>query len=224
MSTTLWATSLLMGLAGAPHCAAMCGAACAGLTNRAGVPGARARRSFQFGRLAGYCLAGAVVAGAGESFAWLAGHAAVLRPLWLLFHLSVLAWALMLLTLARQPAWVGLAGRAAWRRVQPLAARAGGVFAAGMFWIFMPCGLLWSALLVASLSGGPLEGAVSMALFAVPSAGGLLAAPVLLAKSRQLAGRFGQDWGTRAAGLLLGTAAGWALWMDLADRIAALCQ
>ncbi|MES2483790.1 MAG: sulfite exporter TauE/SafE family protein, partial [Pseudomonadota bacterium] len=31
-ATTLAATALLMGLAGGPHCAAMCGAACAGVT------------------------------------------------------------------------------------------------------------------------------------------------------------------------------------------------
>ena len=222
MATTLWATALLMGLAGAPHCAAMCGAACAGVTRQPGRPGAA--RNFQLGRLAGYTAAGAVVAGAGESLAWLASQATVLRPVWTLFHLAVLAWALALLALARQPAWVATAGKAAWRHVQPLAARSGGVFSAGMLWIFMPCGLLWSALLVASLTGGPLEGAVAMALFALPGAGGLLAGPALLARLRQAAGRFGHDWGTRAAGLLLAVAAGWALWMDVAERVIALCQ
>ena len=219
-STTLALTALSLGLAGVPHCAAMCGAACGGLTREGGT---RARWKFQLGRLAGYVLAGAVAAGAGESLAWLAGQAAVLRPLWTVFHLAVLAWALSLLVLARQPAWVVTAGRTAWRQVQPIATRAGGPLAAGMLWIFMPCGLLWSALLVASLSGGPLEGAVAMALFAVPSAAGLWFGPALLARARHAGGRFGPDWGTRAAGALLGVAAAWALWMDLGERIAAYC-
>ncbi len=135
----------------------------------------------------------------------------------MLFHLAVLAWGLSLLALARQPAWINNAGRAAWMRVRPMGARSGGVFIAGALWIFMPCGLLWSALLVASLSGGPLQGAASMALFAAGSSLGLLAAPWLFSRLRQA-------WGTRAAGLLLAAAAGWALWMDLAERIAIWCQ
>ena len=162
-------------------------------------------------------------AGSSSSGAWLAGQATALRPLWTVFHLAVLAWGLTLLVLARQPAWVVAAGRAAWRQVQPLAGRGGGVFTAGMLWIFMPCGLLWSALLVASLSGGPLQGALSMALFAVPSAAGLWFGPALLATIRQGGARFGRDWGARAGGALLGIAAASALWMDLGERIAAYC-
>jgi len=213
-------TALLLGVAGAPHCAAMCGAACAGIT-ASGRP--RARASFQLGRLAGYALAGAGAAGAATSLAWFSAQAAALRPLWTLFHLGVLAWALALLVLARQPAFVARAASRAWRRIGPLAARSGGAFTAGLLWIFMPCGLLWSALLVASLSGGPLQGAASMALFALGGAGGLLAGPALFAALRRLPARFGRDAATRAAGLLLALASGWALWMDVSERIAQFC-
>ena len=116
--------------------------------------------------------------------------------------------------------WVSSAGRSAWTRVRPLASARGGVFMAGALWAFMPCGLLYSALLVASLSGGPLAGAFSMALFAAGSAVSLALAPRLL----RLAGaRWGQDRGARLAGLLIAAAAGWALWMDLGHRIAEWC-
>ncbi len=221
ISLSLAGTALLMGIAGAPHCAAMCGAACGGLAS--GARPARARWLFQGGRLAGYAAAGAVVAGAVQAFASLTQHAAVLRPAWTLFHLVVLAWALSLVVLARQPAWVSSAGRSAWTRIRPMAQRSGGLFAAGALWIFMPCGLLWSALLVASLSGGALEGAASMALFGAASSSGLLLGPWLFARLKQAGNRLRQDWGTRAAGVLLAGAAGWALWMDLAQRIAVWC-
>jgi sulfite exporter TauE/SafE len=46
----LAATALLMGLAGGPHCAAMCGTAQAGLTAQGG---ARAVVALQLGRVAG---------------------------------------------------------------------------------------------------------------------------------------------------------------------------
>lgn len=223
MSTTLAVTALVMGLAGGPHCAAMCGAACAGIS-RAGRAGTqRSLWSFQAGRLVGYASAGAAVALAVQSFAWLTTHTVALRPVWTLFHLAVLAWGLMLLAQARQPAWVSAAGRAAWARIRPVAAARGGVFATGALWAFMPCGLLYSALLVASLSGGPLQGALSMALFAVGSSVSLLLAPWLFARLQQTGNRLRQDWGTRAAGGLLALAAAWALWMDLAHRVAIWC-
>ena len=229
MSTTLAATALLMGLAGGPHCVAMCGAACAGIT-RGGAAGSvsvvnvnRSVWSFQFGRLAGYSAAGAVAATAVESLAWLSTQTAALRPLWSLFHLAVLAWALMLVTQAQQPAWVSAAGRVAWQRIRPLAGARGGVVAAGALWAFMPCGLLYSALLVASLAGDALQGALSMALFAAGSSVSLLLAPRLLLLLRGKGNRIRQDWGTRVAGALLALTALWALWHDLAHRIAVWC-
>jgi uncharacterized protein len=229
MSTTLAATALLMGLAGGPHCAAMCGAACAGIVRVVPRGHARARSLsqpvlfFQAGRLLGYSAAGAAAAQAVQSFAWLTGQTAALRPVWTLFHLAVLAWGLTLLALARQPEWVSNAGRTVWSRVRPWAGARGGVFTAGALWAFMPCGLLYSALLVASLSGGPLDGAVSMALFALGSAVSLTLAPKLLEKLRSTGDRLKRDWGTRISGLLLAGAAAWALWIDLAHRIAVWC-
>jgi len=223
MFTTLALSALLMGLAGGPHCMAMCGAACAGLTRLGGASQTRSLWAFQAGRLVGYATAGAGAAFAVQSLGWLTTHTASLRPVWTLFHLAVLAWGLMLLAKARQPMWVSSAGRSIWSRVRPVATARGGVFATGTLWAFMPCGLLYSALLVASLSGGPVEGAVSMALFAVGSGLSLALAPGLLKWLQRTGNRFKQDWGTRAAGLLLVVAALWALWMDLAHRIAIWC-
>ena len=152
------ATALTMGLAGGPHCAAMCGAACAGVTRAGRVGPVRAMGAFQVGRLAGYMAAGAVVATAMQSLAWLSVQSAALRPVWMLMHMAVLAWGLTLLVMARQPVWAQQAGLAAWRRIRPLVTSTGGVFGAGALWAFMPCGLLYSALLLAALSGGPLQG------------------------------------------------------------------
>ena len=111
MSTTLAAAALLMGLAGGPHCVAMCGPACAGVVRMGSRPAQRSLWLFHAGRVTGYSMAGAAAAQAVQSFAWLAGQTAALRPVWTLFHLAVLAWGLMLLVLARQPAWVSQAGR-----------------------------------------------------------------------------------------------------------------
>jgi uncharacterized protein len=223
MSFALALSALLMGLAGGPHCIAMCGAACAGLTRAGRGSPARSLAAFQAGRLAGYCAGGAAAAYAVDTLGWLTSNSAALRPVWTLFHLAVLAWGLMLVTKAHQPMWMSAAGRTIWSRVRPVAAARGGVFATGALWTFMPCGLLYSALLVASLSGGPLQGAASMALFALGSGLSLALAPALLAKLAQFGDRARQDWGTRAAGVLLVLAAVWGLWMDLAHRVAQWC-
>lgn len=223
MSTALALSALLMGLAGGPHCIAMCGAACAGLTRLGGPSSTRSLWMFQAGRLAGYSAAGAAAAFTVQSLGWLTSHTAGLRPVWTLFHLAVLAWGLMLVAQARQPMWVSSAGRSIWSRVRPAVAARGGVFATGALWAFMPCGLLYSALLVASLSGGPFEGAVAMALFALGSGLSLALAPHLLTRLQEAGNRLRQDWGTRAAGALLVLAALWGLWMDLAHRVAVWC-
>ncbi len=227
MSATLALTSLLMGLAGGPHCAAMCGAACTGIARMGPRPSAapvsRALWRFQAGRLAGYSLAGATAALAVQSLAWLTASMAALRPVWTLFHLLVLLWGLMLLARARQPAWVGDAGRAVWARLRPVAAAPGGVFITGALWAFMPCGLLYSALLVASLSGGAFAGAMSMALFAAGSSLSLALVPWLYDKLQDRGNWWRRDGGTRAAGALLMATAGWALWSDVFHRVAEWC-
>ena len=223
MNLTLAGTAFLMGLVGGPHCLAMCGAACGGVVRGSGAPPVRGMWTFQGGRLLGYSIAGGAAGLAVQSFAWLSQNTAALRPAWTLFHLAVLAWGLMLLAQARQPAWVESAGRNVWARVRPLAQRRGGLVVTGALWTFMPCGLLYSALLVASLSGGALEGALSMALFAIGSGISLGLAPAALRRLQDLGNRLRKDWGTRIAGLLLAATAAWALWMDVAHRVAEWC-
>lgn len=246
LSSLAW-TALLMGLAGGPHCVAMCGAACSALGRASGAsarpilwlaPAQNGRVNdrtshslptwrewlFQLGRLMGYAGAGALAAVMVGALAWLGGKTAVLRPAWSLFHVAVLAWGLWLVIRAEQPAWVQGAARTVWQRVQPLAAHGGGVFATGVAWAFMPCGLLYSALLVAGLAGGPFEGAVVMAMFALGGSVSLILGPWLWRSLQQQINGWRQDWGTRLAGLFLCALAGWSLWLDMAHRIADWCQ
>ena len=223
MTLTLAGTAFVMGLVGGPHCLAMCGAACGGVIRGVGARPVAGMWTFQGGRLLGYSIAGGAAGLAMQSFAWLSSNTAALKPVWTLFHLAVLLWGLMLLAQARQPAWVESAGRSVWSRIRPMAQRPGGLLATGALWAFMPCGLLYSALLVAALSGGPLEGALCMALFAAGSGISLGLAPSALRKLQQWANSLRKDWGTRIAGLLLAATAAWALWMDMAHRVAEWC-
>ncbi len=279
MSLELIATGLVMGLAGAGHCAVMCGALCAGLgaerrtpgstpgspstgaapgpdtlfastalaaapgggrtivlhpVTRAGA-GAAASSSdlalpvFLASRVLSYSAGGALVAASVSLLASLGGSVSMLRPFWLLLHVAVLLLGLWLLVVGRQPPalvsafeWLQGLG-AARRRSRPApgldmahpAARSSMTRAAlaGSAWVAMPCGLLQSALVTASLASTPLAGAGVMAAFALASSLGLLGAPALLALLRRWGGAGGERWVTRLAGALLAGAAGWALWM-----------
>ncbi|MDB5931436.1 MAG: hypothetical protein JWR60_3143 [Polaromonas sp.] len=225
MQTSLAMTALLMGLAGGPHCIAMCGAACAGIGQAAGTRRTSALWLFQAGRLASYSVLGAVAAASMQGLGWLTTQTAALRPVWTLFHVAVMVMGLTLVLLARQPAWLDGTARSVWGRVRRFNAAwgRGAPLAIGAAWAFMPCGLLYSAVLVAALSGGALQGALAMALFALGSSVSLLIGPWLLLRLRSGEGSGKGEWGIRLAGLALALTSGWALWMGLVHDTAPWC-
>ena len=221
---SLVAAAGLMGLAGLPHCAAMCAAPCAAAAGR----GAAAQPLFQVARVAGYAAAGALAA---ASVGWLREGLAwspVLRPLWTLLHLAALAVGLWMLWRGHWPAW--LQRRAAapsealpggWQRVAGPLRSVG----AGALWIAWPCALSQSALLVAALASSAQQGAAAMALFALVSSPALWLGPALLQRVRGQGGVAAIDavWPMRIAGALLAAGSVWALGHGLWARFAAWC-
>jgi len=215
-------TALFMGVVGGPHCVAMCGAACAGIAQAAGTRGTRALVSFQASRLVGYSAFGAFSAGSVQGLAWLGTNTAVLRPVWTMFHVAALLLGAVLLWRARQPAWIDGLAQSVWRKAKPVLAALGprAPFLLGVGWALMPCGLLYSALLMASLTANALEGAAVMALFSLGTSISLTAAPWLLLRLKEW--RSGA-WGIRLAGLALLLTSGWALWMGLTQPTGLWC-
>ncbi|MDR0274894.1 MAG: sulfite exporter TauE/SafE family protein [Burkholderiaceae bacterium] len=222
MNYSLAITALVMGLAGGPHCVAMCGAACAGIGQAAAPRTQVGLLLFQIGRLIGYGLLGLLAAASMQGLGWLSVHSAALRPVWVMIHAAAIVIGLALLILARQPLWLDNGARRVWARVRAGVARWGLIapLAIGTAWALMPCGLLYSALMVAALAGRALEGAAVMLLFAVGSGITLWLGPWLLL-------RFGVNrsgaWGIRLAGLALVATAAWGLWMDLMRGQAPWC-
>jgi uncharacterized protein len=236
ITTSLATTMVLMALAGAPHCAAMCGAPCAAVL--AARPAA-ARWAFHAARLLGYSAAGALLAAGVGQLGQLANASRAFAPLWTLWHALGLLWGLWMVSTARQPElsqrwWRGSAA------VMPLRVSGAGVgtatvvmapmsrrhargqqrtgvaaaAAAGLAWVAWPCGLLQSALLVASLAPNGRGGALLMALFAALSGLALSAAPTLWRRYLRSSGQtaaLATSRATRLAGLMLAAACGWAL-------------
>lgn len=231
MDAALVASALMMGLAGAPHCAAMCGGAYAAIAGSSGSTAPqRALLALQLGRAVSYAAAGALVAGSVSGLAGLATAAPLVRPLWTLLHLAAIALGLALIWNGHAPRWLAGAGQRLQSAVQPLrfvrrvpaSVRAG---TAGLCWGLLPCGLLQSALIVAALASGPLQGAGVMTAFAATSAVGLWAGPALWARLRFGGrGNVATTWPVRLAGALLVAASTLALVHGLRETIeAALC-
>lgn len=223
--------ALLLGLAGIPHCAAMCGAACATVLPASSAPSFRgASWAFHGARITGYSLAGGVAAAGVGLVSSLGASAPLLRPVWTLLHVSALGLGLWLLVTGRQPGWMTRVatgrphgaggGHGSWQRmVGP-----GRALAAGSLWVAWPCGLLQSALVMAGLANTPLGGAGVMFAFAGASAAGLQLAPWALGR---IAGAVDLSrltvWAVRAAGLMLAAGSAWALGHDAWDKVIAYC-
>jgi uncharacterized protein len=226
MEITLAATALLMGLAGGPHCVAMCGAACGAMGRTQAGQSTRALWVFQAGRLAGYSALGALAAASMQGLGWLSVHSAALRPVWTLFHVAAAMLGLMLLWQARQPIWLEDSARKVWQGVRSVTGNLKGNAALapigmmGVLWALLPCGLLYSALLVAAMSSTTVQGAGVMALFALGSGVSLMAGPWLWLRLR---GQASGQWAIRIAGLALLASSAWALWMGLVHNTAPWC-
>lgn len=226
MQSSLALTALLMGLVGGPHCVAMCGAACAGIAQAAGPHRNSALWVFQLGRIAGYAVLGGLAAASLQGLGWLTIQSAALRPVWSLFHVAALVLGLMLLVQARQPVWLEDTARRVWARTRSFAARRGrgAPLVLGMLWALLPCGLLYSALLVAALAGSAAGGAMVMALFAAGTSVTMVVGPWLWLRLSGAQPRLGGgQWGVRLAGAALAASSGWALWMALAHNTAPWC-
>ena len=226
MKSSLALPALLMGLAGGPHCVAMCGAACAGISQAAGPHKNTALWTFQLGRIIGYAMLGGLAAASLQGLGWLTVQSAALRPVWSLFHVAALVLGLMLLFQARQPVWLESTARRVWARTRAFAANQGrgAPMVIGMAWALLPCGLLYSALLVAALAGSTLGGAMVMALFAAGTSVTMVIGPWLWLRLNGAPARLGSgQWGVRLAGAALAVSSGWALWMALAHNAAPWC-
>ncbi len=223
MQTSMVISALVMGLVGGPHCVAMCGAACAGISRAAGTQGTKALWTFQLSRMVGYGLMGAFAAGSVQGLAWFGANTGVLRPFWTMLHVAAFVLGIALLWMARQPAWVDDCSQRVWRKAKPVIANMGkkAPVVLGVGWALMPCGLLYSALLVASLSASAFDGFIIMVAFAAGTSVALTAGPWLLLRVRG-----GQSGGLaiRLAGLALAATSGWALWMGVTQPTGLWCM
>ncbi|OYY94185.1 MAG: hypothetical protein B7Y41_07615 [Hydrogenophilales bacterium 28-61-23] len=207
--------AFLTGLLGGTHCVGMCGGIVAAMSFHSGT-----RQPFHFhlgysaGRIASYAALGAL-AGLIGSAAFLSDSLFPLqRGLYVLAQVVLILLGLYLAGLNQTIRILEHAGGALWRKLQPLLGKVmpvrhfGQAVLAGTLWGWLPCGLVYSVLVMALSAGGAVEGATLLLVFGLGTLPNLLlmgwAAESLRAFTRQI-------WVKRGAGLLVAAMGVWGL-------------
>jgi hypothetical protein len=210
----LVAAAFAAGLLGGVHCAGMCGGIVGSLSIASRGPAWSRQLAFNGGRIASYALAGAAVGALGDLGRYASPALAIETALFaaanvvmIMLGLYIAGWGRAVLRLER-------AGAFAWRRIQPYARRfipmdtTPRALAAGLAWGWVPCGLVYTMLLMALASGGALQGASVMAAFGLGTLPTLLVAGV--AAQRLMAVKR-EPWVRRTAGSVVILLALWGL-------------
>lgn len=181
----------MIGLLGGVHCVGMCGgivSAFSVASKRRAFPvavtngsGALARPAilgdtlrvvaYNSGRIGSYAIAGAIVGGVAQGAQTLSFMSSVQIGGYWLANLMLVALGLYLMDAWRGLARLEAAGQLVWRRVQPLMKHllpvdsAAKAFALGGLWGWVPCGMVYSVLLTAMMSGTAVSGAMVMLAF-----------------------------------------------------------
>jgi len=177
-------SAFLIGLAGAVHCIGMCGGI-AGAFSFA-IPKDKAplpfHLSYNFGRIFSYTIAGAIAGYLGS-----VADARISTQIPVLNILSAVFLLLMGLFIGQW--WMGLsmlekAGGRLWKRLSPIGKHLIPFknplysFAYGGIWGWLPCGLVYSALVWSMSAGNALNGASVMFMFGLGTFPALLSAGI----------------------------------------------
>jgi sulfite exporter TauE/SafE len=207
----LW-PAFVAGLAASGHCASMCGgvAGALSLRNSQATTGAKLAHgiAYNVARVGSYAIAGALIGVLGH----LVLHAFDISKLALVFR--VLAGAIMIAVAGRLLfGWrlldpLEAAGSALWRRTLPWTSRRGrsahgigGAIGLGLAWGWLPCGMTYSMLMMAGMTGGAADGAALMAAFGAGTLPSMITATVAFERVARVFSRHATM--RNVAGLLL---------------------
>lgn len=174
-------SAFVVGLLGGVHCAGMCGGIVGALS--LGLPGGRnlpILLAYNAGRISSYSAAGALMGALGFYFSGLFPVQVAQRILLTFAGLFLLLMGLYLAGWWNALSRIERFGGVLWRRIEPLgrgllpvrSVRHG--FMLGLLWGWLPCGLVYSALVWTVASGGAWEGAMLMLAFGLGTLPNLL--------------------------------------------------
>ena len=189
--------AFLAGLAGGAHCATMCGGlvgiACGA---RAGEMSRRAwwQRTLAYngGRIASYVAAGAVTGAIGAAGLSLRGTPVVQQALLVLMSSALIVLGAYIAGFTSLVRFIESAGAVLWRRIEPYSRRflpvnsAPRAFGLGLVWGWLPCGMVYAALIAALATADIWHGAALMLAFGLGTLPNLLAIGVTFGQASKL--------------------------------------
>lgn len=222
------------GLAGSAHCFAMCGALAgafgmrsnsrpaAGPANAATVAVSKhalvTALPYQLGRLSGYSAAGAICGVLGATLQSMLDLASIGAALRIGSGVLLVLIALRTLTPWNPLRWLETLGARFWRSLQPLTRRTTAMsghtraMALGFLWGWLPCGLVYSMLMFAALSGHASSGAAVLLAFGLGTLPAMLVSSALASSTEQF---LRSRWPRFASGALLLGFGIWMIWASL---------
>lgn len=174
-------SAFVVGLLGGVHCAGMCGGIVGALS--LGIqPGRQlpVLLAYNIGRISSYTLAGALMGALGFFFSGLLPVQTAQRVLLTFAGVFLILMGFYLAGWSAALSRVERAGGVIWRRIEPLGhgllpvRTVRQALALGMLWGWLPCGLVYSALVWTVSSGGALQGASLMLAFGLGTLPNLL--------------------------------------------------
>ncbi|MEQ1773405.1 MAG: sulfite exporter TauE/SafE family protein [Burkholderiales bacterium] len=173
---TIALAAFMAGLMGGVHCAAMCGGIVCMLNGRQdgkakGVTRWKLALAYNAGRILSYTFAGVLAGSAGQAGLLMRGSMPVQQVFMFAAGLTLCVMALYLAGWSSLMRGIEAAGALLWRQVAPVAQRMLPVDSApkalglGLIWGWLPCGMVYAALLLALSTGHPLQGGLVMLAF-----------------------------------------------------------
>ncbi len=193
-------SAFLMGLLGSGHCAGMCGGISGAYSlqihHKTLLNSALVLITYNFGRASSYAVAGAAAGTIGFLIGDLIDIHAWSKVLRVTAGAFILVIGLCLVFRLKLPLVNKHIGQPLWQKViSPLIKyfssekNLKNTYIAGLLWGWLPCGLVYSALLLALSSGSTLNGAIVMLCFALGTLPALLLSGVTLARLGSLISR-----------------------------------
>ncbi|WP_231875596.1 MULTISPECIES: sulfite exporter TauE/SafE family protein [unclassified Oleiphilus] len=205
-------SAFMLGFLGSAHCLGMCG----GLASALGLHTSSSNKasfllSYNLGRVISYCIAGLIVGSLGF---WLSKQLAALEVLRYLAATMLILMGLYLGQWFNGILWAEKLGSKLWPLIQPLSKRFMPIksikdaLVVGMVWGWLPCGLVYSALIWASLEASIFGSALIMLAFGLGTLPSMLSSGLL---AQKLSATIRKRWFRSSAGAMMTLFGLWSL-------------
>jgi sulfite exporter TauE/SafE len=192
----------LFGLLSGLHCVQMCGPIVLVIG-----PSRRAQLAYHGGRILTYSALGALAGAAGGALGVVGRMAGLASGARIVSGVAMILAGLLMIGFVRKPALIQIKSPRFTRAAGRLLTAPRGKFAVGLVLGFLPCGLIYAALLKALDAATALSGAATMAAFGLGTAAALLAVG--------FAASFAGPWINRVAPFTVMLAGALLLWRAL---------